>query len=165
MLDFDNIIRIAKKYTPEMVVLNLSPEVIADIFGKDYENKKDVSHIEVGDDDSFYDVVAAVRDMVLNSSLDSGETEAMMDAIDHICDAHGNDLSIIQDDYRKLKDEYYRKIKENLDKSNRMRLELVHKLFSTIKEARKNGVIDANTTVKITPNRVYFYKDENEDGE
>lgn len=165
MIDIDNIIRTAKKHTPRMVVLNFPMEAIADILGKDYEEKKDVSHIEVNDDDNFYDVVAAVRDMILNSSLDTGETEAMMDAIDHICDAHGNDLSMMQDDYDKLQAEYYRKIKENIDKGNRMRLELVHKLFITVKEARKNGVIDASTTVKITPNRVYFYKDENEDGE
>lgn len=167
MFDIDNIIRTAEKYLPTenhlpiWGVMTMSPEAIAEVFGKDREDKKDVSHIEVGDDDNFYDVVAAVRDMVLNSSLDAGETEAMMDAIDHICDAHGNDLSIIKDDYRKLKDEYYRKIKENLD--NQVRLELVAKLLGLIKEARKNGVIDTNTTVKITPNQVCFYKDGCED--
>lgn len=104
---------LVKKYTPDIITINPFLKNVHNIFHKNDDEIFDTSHPEISDSDNFYDIIAVVRDMVLNSNLNKDEIEAIMDGLDKVCDAHGNDLTILKDTYNKLNclnKEYYGKL-------------------------------------------------------
>lgn len=110
MINIKKVKYIVKKYTPDVIIINSSTD---DIFHKNTDELFDTSHPEISEDDNFYDVVAVVRDMVLNSNLNKDEIKAIMDGLDKVCDAHGNDLTILKKTYNQLNclnKEYYEKM-------------------------------------------------------